>query len=150
MFSFQLQEKRREKVECQRTDDEEWHDLGRMSKERHYGMTDLWDPARRAQLCASCHVGDVREGKVVTHAMYAAGHPPLPGLEVATFSEQMPRHWQYLSEKPPEVQKLLQYNPAQLEKSQLVAVSGALAEDDTQWMVPVERVVSVARRQQQR
>ena len=27
---------------------------------------------------------------------------------------------------------------------------GQLAEDDTQWMVPVERVVSVARRQQQR
>ena len=64
-------------------------------------MTDLWDPVRRAETCASCHVGNHDEGKVVTHAMYAAGHPPLPGFETATFGDLEPRHWQYLSEKTP-------------------------------------------------
>ena len=62
-------------------------------------MTDLWDPVKRATKCASCHIGNPGEQKVVTHAMYAAGHPPLPGLETATFSDAMPRHWEYLREK---------------------------------------------------
>jgi Cytochrome c554 and c-prime len=57
------------------------------------GFRDLRDPATRASLCASCHVGSVAEGKVVTHAMYAAGHPPLPPIEVATFSRNQPPHW---------------------------------------------------------
>jgi hypothetical protein len=55
--------------------------------------TDLRDPSTRAGVCYSCHVGDAGEGKVVTHAMYASGHPPLPGIEVATFLETMPPHW---------------------------------------------------------
>ena len=25
--------------------------------------------------------------------MYAAGHPPLPSIEVATFTNSIPRHW---------------------------------------------------------
>ena len=58
-----------------------------------FGMTDLRDPATRAEVCSSCHVGNAGEGKVVTHAMYAAGHPPLPGFEVATFLDAMPPHW---------------------------------------------------------
>jgi Cytochrome c554 and c-prime len=77
----------------------EWRGLSREDKEKRFGMTDLWDPGKRAQKCASCHVGSAQEGKVVTHEMFAAGHPPLPGLEVATFSDDMPRHWQYLKEK---------------------------------------------------
>src|SRR5262249_49189324 len=85
-------------------------DTGRSSsrklKKEKYGMRDLWDPANRARLCASCHVGNTAEGKVVTHAMYGAGHPPLPSVEIATFSAAMPRHWQYLKEKTPEVQKM--------------------------------------------
>ena len=32
-------------------------------------------------MCLSCHLGNAREGRVVTHEMYAAGHPPLPGFE---------------------------------------------------------------------
>lgn len=76
-----------------------WKKLTRADKERDHGLTDLWDPARRAALCCTCHVGSVPEGKVVTHEMYAAGHPPLPGIEVATFSDAMPRHWETLSEK---------------------------------------------------
>jgi hypothetical protein len=57
------------------------------------GMVDLRDPVVRATLCMSCHVGDASQGKVVTHAMFAAGHPPLPPFEVALFSRNLPQHW---------------------------------------------------------
>jgi hypothetical protein len=57
------------------------------------GMRDLRDPEVRSQLCMSCHVGNAAEGKVVTHAMFAAGHPPLPPFEIATFSKNEPPHW---------------------------------------------------------
>ena len=87
-------------------------------------MIDLWDPAKRARKCASCHVGSAPEGKVVTHAMYAAGHPPLPGLEVATFSDAMPRHWQYLAEKSDEAKKLLEYKPDVPERTELLLIGG--------------------------
>ena len=63
------------------------------------GMVDVREPRRRAELCLSCHVGNVAEEKVLTHDMYAAGHPPLPGFEVATFAQAMPPHWRRLSEK---------------------------------------------------
>jgi hypothetical protein len=63
------------------------------------GLNDLWNPELRATLCAACHVGNAKEEKVVTHEMYAAGHPPLPGLEVTAFCEAMPRHWETWSEK---------------------------------------------------
>jgi hypothetical protein len=59
--------------------------------------------------------------------MYAAGHPPLPSFEVAAFNEQMPRHWQYLREKPEEVQKLLEYNPKDWEQTKLVLVGAAVS-----------------------
>src|SRR5947209_12356109 len=87
-------------------------------------MTDLWDPAKRTALCASCHIGNKEQGKFVTHEMYAAGHPPLPGFEVATFSNQMPRHWQYLKEKDEKVLALLEYDAAQasLEETNLLAI----------------------------
>ena len=57
------------------------------------GLRDLRDPKKRADLCMSCHVGNVAEGKVVTHAMMAAGHPPLPPIEISSFSRNMPQHW---------------------------------------------------------
>jgi hypothetical protein len=41
----------------------------------------------------------VKEGKVVTHEMYAVGHPPLPGMEIETFVSQMPTHWRSIREK---------------------------------------------------
>jgi hypothetical protein len=47
----------------------------------------------------SCHVGSVEEDKFVRHEWYAAGHPPLPGIELASFQNQMPRHWKTLAEK---------------------------------------------------
>ncbi len=59
------------------------------------GLADLRSPVVKARLCVSCHVGDPGEGKVVTHEMYAAGHPPLPPFELATFIDAEPRHWGY-------------------------------------------------------
>jgi hypothetical protein len=103
-----------------------WRGHSRTLKEEKYGMRDLWDPIKRVRLCSSCHAGNTAEGKVVTHVMYAAGHPPLPSLEVATFSDAMPRHWQYGREKKPEIQKLLQFEPGEtaFEQTRLAAVGG--------------------------
>ncbi|MDB5391451.1 MAG: hypothetical protein JWM11_7097 [Planctomycetaceae bacterium] len=63
------------------------------------GLVDVRNSARRAEQCFACHIGSVAEGKVITHAMYAAGHPPLPGIEIESFAEQMPAHWRTLAEK---------------------------------------------------
>src|SRR5262249_11260944 len=100
----------------------------RAQKETEFGLTDLWDPAKRTRLCASCHVGSSEEGKVLTHAMYAAGHPPLPAFEVAAFSSQMPPHWQPLAEQKPTVQELLGFAPdaVAFEGSRL-ALAGSIA-----------------------
>jgi hypothetical protein len=57
------------------------------------GMLNLRDPAVKSELCLSCHVGNAAEGKVVTHAMFAAGHPALPPIEIATFTRNEPQHW---------------------------------------------------------
>jgi hypothetical protein len=120
-----------------------WRALDRKEKERLYGMTDLWDPATRTELCASCHVGNAKEGKFITHDMYAAGHPPLPNIEFAAFCEEMPRHWEYLREKnqiilpdknqtvldiilqdrAPEERKIL----ADSERTQVAVIGGAVA-----------------------
>jgi hypothetical protein len=113
-------------------EDPRWRGLSRKEKEQRYGMTDLWDPVTRARKCLSCHVGNAGEGKVLTHAMYAAGHPPLPGVEISTFSEAMPYHWEYLREKRegrrPEVRKALEatLDLDKLEQTELVAISGLL------------------------
>ena len=106
-----------------------WRGKSRKEKEERFGMRDLWNPEKRATLCASCHIGNAKEGKVVTHAMYAAGHPPLPGVELSAFSDAMPRHWKYLAEKPVEVQKILEYDLAKsgLERTQLVVIAGLVS-----------------------
>jgi hypothetical protein len=112
-----------------------WRALDRKEKQRLYGMTDLWDPATRTEVCASCHIGNAEEGKFITHAMYAAGHPPLPNIEFAAFCEEMPRHWEYLREKEPtildtilkpktaEQRKIL----ADSERTQVAVIGGAVA-----------------------
>jgi hypothetical protein len=105
----------------------EWRRKTREQKETEAGMKDLWNPAKRTQLCVSCHVGNAREEKLVTHEMFAAGHPPLPSIEMATFSDEMPRHWQYLKEKKnPAVRKRLGIDPERVrfERTELVLVSG--------------------------
>jgi hypothetical protein len=63
------------------------------------GMIDVRNPVVRAEQCFSCHIGNTDEGKTITHEMYAAGHPPLPGIEIESYAQQMPRHWRYLDEK---------------------------------------------------
>jgi mono/diheme cytochrome c family protein len=101
-----------------------------MAEKEKLGFVDVRDPVKRTSKCVTCHVDDPGGGKLVTHAMYAAGHPPLPSFEVATFSDQMPRHWRYIKEKDPKIQELLQKNfdvdPQELEKTKL-AVLGAAA-----------------------
>ncbi|WP_146576214.1 multiheme c-type cytochrome [Neorhodopirellula pilleata] len=58
------------------------------------GMKDLVNTASQASMCLDCHVGNQSKGMFVTHQMYAAGHPPLPSVEIETFSQEMPQHWQ--------------------------------------------------------
>lgn len=53
------------------------------------GMTPTWQPEVRAQLCQSCHQGDTAHP--ITHAMMAAGHPPLL-FELDSFTALQPRH----------------------------------------------------------
>ena len=65
------------------------------------GLVDVREPVKRAEQCFSCHIGNTEQGKVVTHEMYAAGHPPLPSIEIESFIDQMPAHWRYLPEKGP-------------------------------------------------
>ena len=76
----------------------DWRVLPAAEKEK-LGMINVRSPIQRAEQCVSCHVGNVAEGKVLTHEMYVAGHPPLPGIEVETFAEHMPPHWRYPEEK---------------------------------------------------
>ena len=78
---------------------EQWRKLTAPEKEKT-GLVDLRHPRRRAEKCVSCHVGSKAENKFVTHEMYAAGHPPLPPFELATFSRDEPRHWLPPSEFP--------------------------------------------------
>jgi hypothetical protein len=96
------------------------------------GMRDLRNPAERARLCSSCHVGSAEEGRVVTHAMYAAGHPLLTSFEVATFSRAMPQHWYdkrdvpLFKEKRDQFKDLYDLDDAAFQNSRL-AVTGAAA-----------------------
>ncbi len=64
------------------------------------GFRPVHDALFRAELCLSCHVGKASENKVITHEMYAAGHPPLSGFELESFADKMPRHWRHSYEKP--------------------------------------------------
>lgn len=57
------------------------------------GLRHLADSRGQAELCVDCHVGNQSRGMFVTHPMYAAGHPPLPAFELATFARRLPQHW---------------------------------------------------------
>jgi len=82
-----------------------WRFLPPAEKEA-LGMHDLRNPVAKAENCLSCHVGEVASGKIVTHAMYAAGHPPLPAFEMESFGRAMGPHWKRVWEKKPAVQEL--------------------------------------------
>jgi len=81
-----------------------WRFLSTADKES-LGMHDLRNPARKAENCLGCHLGDVPSGKVITHAMYAAGHPPLPAFEMESFAAAMGPHWKRVWEKSPKVRE---------------------------------------------
>lgn len=71
------------------------HDWRRLApnEKAEAGMRDLLSPAAQADLCTACHVGDQERGMFISHEMYAAGHPPLPGFELQQFVASMPAHW---------------------------------------------------------
>lgn len=110
-----------------------WRDRPAAEKFKDFHLTDLRDPAVRAKTCAGCHVGNANEGKFVTHEMYAAGHPPLPAFELATFSRDEPRHWRSPGEieairslKADDAEKRFHYRAGEVEAARLVA-AGAVA-----------------------
>jgi Cytochrome c554 and c-prime len=77
------------------------HDTWYATKDKaKLGFIDVRSADARAELCLSCHVGSPADDRVITHAMYAAGHPPLPGFEIESFAGIEPRHWRYPDEKP--------------------------------------------------
>ena len=62
----------------------------RRAKFQAAGMTELFDPAVRAETCAKCHVGAA--GRDMNHDMIAAGHPRL-NFDYATYLRGLPPHW---------------------------------------------------------
>lgn len=60
------------------------------------GMTNLSDPATRAEVCVGCHVGapatDAIPARDVNHDLIAAGHPRL-NFDYATYLRSLPPHW---------------------------------------------------------
>ena len=92
------------------------------------GFVDLRSAEGQSEKCLSCHIGNSSEGKVVTHEMYAAGHPPLPSIEVATFANSLPRHWWLPAERGnQEINKALGFEEGQLEQTKLAIVGAAVA-----------------------
>ncbi len=71
------------------------------------GFYDVRSVISRTRLCLSCHLGSAEQGRILTHEMYAAGHPPLPSFEIETFEQQMPKHWTPRNEKSPELHEEL-------------------------------------------
>lgn len=66
-----------------------WKTLSAEARES-LGFTDLGTPAKRAQTCVRCHVGDATHD--VNHDLIAAGHPRL-FFELAAYQRLWPRHW---------------------------------------------------------
>jgi len=73
-----------------------WNRLSVTEKEDRFGLFATKDVARRAEACASCHVGEpARDGRAardVNHDLIAAGHPALR-FEFAAYLALMPPHW---------------------------------------------------------
>ena len=110
---------------------ETWRFMSAEQKWSDYGYYDVRSPVSRARMCASCHVGNAESGRVVTHEMYAAGHPPLPGFEVSTFVDQEPQHWRDFGQKSAAIREEFlektgtSYDPAHLHETKHLLV-GAL------------------------
>jgi hypothetical protein len=81
---------------------------------------------QRRRSCVPRACKDVAQEKFVKHEWYAAGHPPLPGFDLASFEAQMPMHWRPLREKgafplrdsrPPQTARLLETQIRGLERA---------------------------------
>lgn len=105
--------------------DPPWRNRSAAEKEQ-LGMFDMRNPLRRNRQCLSCHVGNWGDGKIVTHEMYAAGHPPLPGIEVETFTSEMPQHWLALNDKSEAIKKVLRFDPAERLRTKSVVLGAVL------------------------
>jgi hypothetical protein len=70
------------------------------AEKAEFGFNTMEDPVQRASMCTSCHIGSSERGRIITHEMYAAGHPMLSGFDMEAFADKMPRHWRYSHEKP--------------------------------------------------
>jgi hypothetical protein len=82
-----------------------WRFLSSREKEA-FGMHDLRNPVAKAENCLACHLGEVATNRIITHEMYAAGHPPLPAFEMEAFSAALGKHWKRVWEKSPRIQQL--------------------------------------------
>ncbi len=113
------------------------------------GLVDLRDAVTRAEVCLSCHVGNAQQGKVVTHEMFAAGHPPISGFEIETFVRAMPRHWKPASDQPPEIRK--QYadqqdpdKPEPMYSTRMLTIGGLVALRNYAGLMGAERQGPIA------
>lgn len=84
---------------------ESWRFLSVAVKWENFGFRNVRSVSTRARMCLSCHLGNAAEGRIVTHEMYAAGHPPLPGFELANFAYQLPKHWRDFDQKTANVRE---------------------------------------------
>ena len=82
-----------------------WRTLTPQKKFDDFGYWDIHSTRTQTRVCLTCHLGNAEQQKVITHEMYAAGHPPLPSFELSQFIHQMPRHWRRLDEKPRELRE---------------------------------------------
>jgi Cytochrome c554 and c-prime len=110
-----------------------WRDKTAKEKE-DLGLVNLRDPRVKAKVCLSCHIGDAGQGKVVTHQMFAAGHPPLPSINIANFETKQPPHWYatrdvpWLKEGADDKQKqLYHYDQAEFARTKLALIGAAAA-----------------------
>ena len=95
------------------------------------GFYDLENSALAARVCLSCHFGNPEESKWVTHEMYAAGHPPLPPLDLGKFlDETSNKHWMTLGEKLSGLAKLKSPIDEQLEDDRVKYLRNHLTTDN--------------------
>jgi hypothetical protein len=104
------------------------------------GQWDMRNPVRRSERCTSCHIGSEPEGRFVTHEMFAAGHPPLPPIEVMSFSRDEPMHYKFAKDLP----DLVKQAAADPEKSwKLFHFRGADAESQVARQTAVGAIMSL-------
>jgi len=73
-----------------------WKQESDPRKKQELGLINTKDLARRAEVCAGCHVGQYSQvgllKREVNHDLIAAGHPRL-NFELTAFLANMPPHW---------------------------------------------------------